>query len=333
MDAQAENFVRSCDACQKVGKNIIQEEFHRRQLPDGPWQDLAIDFKDLPDGSYLCVVVDYFSRYIEVTVMKTITAKATCDFLDEIFARHGFPYSLTSDQGPQFTSQEFAEYCAENGICHYTTFAYWPQANGEVERQNRSLQKTIQITQLQKGNWRKELLNYLLMYRSTPHTVTGKSPAELLFSRKVRDKLPTLKEREGRVEVRDRDAWNKSAVSNSAAVPYKEIKIGDEVLLKRSFRKQKADSKFEDETGRVTAVDGPAVTVQTPSKTVVRHKNQIEPYTRRGSLGATTPSSSKPPPEVEDTLPESPTIPVPNEIRQSSRVTKTPAYLKDFQCT
>lgn len=333
MDAQAENFVRSCDACQKVGKNIIQEEFHRRQLPDGPWQDLAIDFKDLPDGSYLCVVVDYFSRYIEVTVMKTITAKATCDFLDEIFARHGFPYSLTSDQGPQFTSQEFAEYCAENGICHYTTFAYWPQANGEVERQNRSLQKTIQITQLQKGNWRKELLNYLLMYRSTPHTVTGKSPAELLFSRKVRDKLPTLKEREGRVEVRDRDAWNKSAVSNSAAVPYKEIKIGDEVLLKRSFRKQKADSKFEDETGRVTAVDGPAVTVQTPSKTVVRHKNQMEPYTRRGSLGATTPSSSKPPPEVEDTLPESPTIPVPNEIRQSSRVTKTPAYLKDFQCT
>lgn len=132
IDMQVEKFVKSCDACQKVGKAIIQEEIHRRKLPDGPWQDLAIDFKALPDGSYLCIVVDYFSRYIKVAVLKSITTKITCDFLDEIFARHGFPYTITSDQGPQFTSKEFSAYCSENGIKHYTTITYWPQANGEV---------------------------------------------------------------------------------------------------------------------------------------------------------------------------------------------------------
>lgn len=327
MDQHAEKFVKCCDACQKVGKEITKEEIHRRQMPDGPWQDLAIDFKDLPDGSYLCVVVDYYSRYVEVATMKSITAKATCEFLDEIFARHGLPYSITSDQGPQFTSQGFSDYCARNGICHYTTFAYWPQANGEVERQNRSLQKIIQITQLQKGDWKQELLKYLLMYRSTAHAVTGKSPAELLFSRKIRDKLPTLKEREGRVEVRDRDAWNKAKVSNNSTVPYKTINIGDEVLLKRSFRKQKSDSKFEDETGVVTSVDGPAVLVQTPTKLVTRHKNQIEPYSRQSSqegvsLGPadSTQSSVEP---VESGSP-------PAEVRHSSRISKPPLYLNDF---
>lgn len=332
MDLQAEKFVKSCDACQKVGKTIIQEEIHRRELPDGPWQDLAIDFKDLPDGSYLCVVVDYFSRFIEVSVMKTITSRSTCEFLDEIFARHGFPYSITSDQGPQFISQEFADYCSENGICHYTTFAYWPQANGEVERQNRSLQKIIQITQLQKGNWRKELVKYLLMYRSTAHSVTGKSPSELLFSRKIRDKLPSLKEREGRVEVRDRDALNKSNSFKPNSVPFKEINVGDEVLIKRPFKKQKADSKFEEDTGRVTAVDGPSVTVQTPSKSVIRHKNQIESYNRSDCLESPTNSSQSVQPAIESTPPESSNGSAPRETRHSSRVSKPPSHLSDFHC-
>ena len=332
IDAQAEKFVKSCDACQKVGKFITQEECHRRELPDGPWQDLAIDFKDLPDGSYLCVVVDYFSRYIEVSVMKSITTKTTCVFLDEIFTRHGFPYSITSDQGTQFTSKEFAEYCAKNGIRHYTTITYWPQANGEVERQNRSLQKIIQITQLKKGDWRKELLQYLLMYRSTAHSVTGKSPAELLFNRKIRDKLPTLKEREELREVRDRDALNKAKSVKPHTVELKDIRVGDEVMLKRPFKKQKADSKFEQDTGIVTAVDGPAVTVQTSEKAVVRHKNQLEHYTRREEPPVRTAERPDiPSKQVPTELPATPQAVGVMEPRRSTRATKPPSHLKDFK--
>jgi len=330
IDLQAERFVKSCDACQKVGKSIIQEEIHRRQMPDGPWQDLAIDFKDLPDGSYLCVVVDYFSRYIEVKVLKSITTKTTCDFLDEIFTRHGFPYSITSDQGSQFTSADFASYCAENGIQHYTTFAYWPQANGEVERQNRSLQKIIQISQLKKSDWRKELLQYLLMYRSTAHSVTGRSPTELLFNRKIRDKLPTLKEREERLEVRNKDALNKAKSLKPGSVPLKEISVGDEVLLKRPFKTRKADSKFEEETGVVTAVDGPSIAVETPTKKVIRHKNQLELYTRRKPTEAETSSDSATPEAVsEPAAAPTDTDEIP-ELRRSSRSARAPAHLNDF---
>lgn len=124
IDMQAEKFVKLYDSCQKIRKSTIEEKIHRRSLPVGPLQDLAIDFKDHRNGSYLCVVADYFSRYIEVSVMKTITTKTMYEFLDEIFTRHGSTYSITSDQGSQFTSKEFANYCAENCIQRYTTIAH-----------------------------------------------------------------------------------------------------------------------------------------------------------------------------------------------------------------
>ena len=75
------------------------------------------------------------------------------------------------------------------GIEHrYTT----PRAKGEVERQNRSLLKSMRAAHAEGKNWREELNKFHLVHRSTPHSTTGKSPAELLFRRKVRIKMPEL---------------------------------------------------------------------------------------------------------------------------------------------
>ena len=134
IDREAENFVRCCEECQKVGKDITIQQMKRRAFPDRPWQDLAIDFKLLPSGNHLCVVVDYFSKFIECKVMKKTTAETTISFLQEIFARFGYCYSITSDNGPPFNSADFAAFCKLLGIIHHTTPPYWAQANGEVER-------------------------------------------------------------------------------------------------------------------------------------------------------------------------------------------------------
>ena len=69
----------------------------------------------------------------------------------------------------------------------------WPQANGEVKRYNRTLLKRIKIVQAENKNWRNEIYSFLLMYGSTSHSTTGVRPAELLFNRKLRTKLPQLK--------------------------------------------------------------------------------------------------------------------------------------------
>lgn len=59
------------------------------------------------------------------------------------------------------------------GIQHRKVTAKWPQANGEVERQNRSLLKRIQIAQAERKDWKKELNVYLASYRTLPHPTTG----------------------------------------------------------------------------------------------------------------------------------------------------------------
>ena len=81
-------------------------------------------------------MVNYFSRYIEVKMMKRTTAQKIVETLDEIFSRNGLPRSIRTDTGPQFIAQEFANYLRENDIEHRRSTPLWPQANGEVERHN-----------------------------------------------------------------------------------------------------------------------------------------------------------------------------------------------------
>ena len=73
----------------------------------------------------------------------------------------------------------------ENDIHNLTSTPFWPQANGEVERQNRSLLKTIKIAQVEKKDWKREMLKFLLAYGSTPHLTTGVSPAEFYLDGKL----------------------------------------------------------------------------------------------------------------------------------------------------
>ena len=136
--------------------------------------------------------------------MKSTVASRIIESLEEMFSRHGLPESMTSDNGPQFIASEFAAYMEHQGIRHHRVTAKWPQANGEVEGQNRSLLKRIQIEHAEKKNWKKELKTYLVAYRSLPHPTTGVSPAELLFGRKIRTRLPELNDVHVEHEVRDK---------------------------------------------------------------------------------------------------------------------------------
>ena len=100
-----------------------------------------------------------------------------------------------------------------------------------MERQNRSLLKSTRIAQAEGKNWRKELVHYLATYRTTPHTVTGVCPEELLFGRKIRTKMPELGEttvNDG--ELRDRD-WEKKII-----LKRKHMQMNEGVLNQMTFR-------------------------------------------------------------------------------------------------
>ena len=146
MDHDAEQVCKTCHGCQVVGEFCAPEPIQRVEPPSGPWQDIAIDvLGPLPSGENLLVVVDYYSRFFEVVVMHSTTSQKMIEALTPIFTRYGYPFSLKSDNASQFVSVEFETFLTGHGIQHRKSPPLWPQANGGVERQNRTLLKSLKV--------------------------------------------------------------------------------------------------------------------------------------------------------------------------------------------
>lgn len=109
-----------------------------------------------------------------------------------------------------------------------------------MERQNQGLLKSIQISHSLGRDWKMDLLDYLLMYRSTPHLVTEKTPAELLFGRKIKSRFPVLFENINDVDLRNVDFQNKEK-GKKYSVKNKQnemqLNIGDIVVVKNFCKK------------------------------------------------------------------------------------------------
>lgn len=127
------------------------------------------------------MVVDYFSRYIEVANLPKLITATTVERLKVIFARFGIPETLVTDNGPQFASCEFAEFSRDYDFKHVTSSPRYPQSNGEAERAVRTVKQMLRKNQ--------DPQRALLAYRSTP-LAHGISPAELLMGRRIRSTVP-----------------------------------------------------------------------------------------------------------------------------------------------
>ena len=108
MEKDAEKHCKSCYGCQLVSRPSPPEPIRSTALPTGPWRDLAIDLLGpLPTGESIPVVVDYCSRYYEIDIMRSTVASKVISSLEEIFARHGLPESLTSDNASVHSNRVF----------------------------------------------------------------------------------------------------------------------------------------------------------------------------------------------------------------------------------
>ena len=225
------------------------------------------------------MVVDYFSRWMEVDVLRSTTSAAVIKCLDSHFARYGVPAGLRTDNGSNLVSEEMQKYLEEKGIVHHCNTPLWPRANGEVERQNRSLLKAMRVSQAEGKDWRLELNKFLLAYRSTSHTTTGVSPAELFFKRKLTTKLPEFTgSGESQVDValqqlRDRDSEKKQQAKHYADTRYhakdRPIAVGDAVLLERK-RENKLSPSYESQPYEVAARYGDQVVLKSPQGSSTR---------------------------------------------------------------
>ena len=101
---------------------------------DHVWSRLHMNFAGPFMGKQVFVLVDSDSKWQEVHPATSKSTKAAVDKLRQIFATHGLPNALVSDNGAAFTSKEFADFLIRNGICHITSSPHHPSTNGLAER-------------------------------------------------------------------------------------------------------------------------------------------------------------------------------------------------------
>lgn len=284
IDRHTEQYVKACRDCLLVSQPNKPPPMSRHKFPEGPWQCLALDLMGpLPNKEMVLVIIDYYSRYQEIKFLKTTTSSVIIDHLSEIFVRLGYPRSIRADNGRQFVSNEFKQFCNNHGIELIQTPPYWPQANGEVENSNKSILKRLQIAHANDKDYQREIQKFILMYNVTPHGTTGKSPSQLLFGRNIRDKIPSIEEiinTDIDEEARDNDVINKQKGKEKEDMARRakqcDIQPGDKVITLNMTTSNKLESRFINEEFEVIERKGNEVTIRSNGKTFKRHVSHVK---------------------------------------------------------
>ncbi|CAM5161152.1 unnamed protein product [Natator depressus] len=178
MDSQTEALIKSCVTCQMHDKTAVTCTPPLQPVPllESAWEKVATDvepFDTAPsDCRYAITSIDYFSKWPEVAFTSQISSAKVIKFLSSVFSREGNPKELVSDNGSQFTSLEFETFLAERNILHRRSSLYFPQANGEIERFNRSLKESLQTAKLEERLWITFTTDFLQAYRATRQATT-----------------------------------------------------------------------------------------------------------------------------------------------------------------
>ena len=247
VDKFIEDQIKSCVLCSAMEPDNQHPPLKMTPVPN-VWENLNIDIcGPLPDGWSLFAIVDQASRWPHIYTTKATDTTTIVSKLTNLFSIMGKPVQLISDNGPQFRSLEFQNFCREWNVEHRLCTPYHPQSNGEVERLFRTVKKVINTSFALGVDWQIPLEKFLLTYRNTPHSTTGETPANLLLGRQTNDKLPCLnptKPLPKSVIETDRSNKEKSKVYADKRCKGKVfIKPGDRVLLK-NLKKRKGSLNY-----------------------------------------------------------------------------------------
>ena len=190
LDKNIEQTVKECPECQQHQNTPPLAPLHPWEWPHQPWSRLHIDHAGPFLGKQFLIVVDAHSKWMEVVTVPSTSSYHTVQTLRNVFAAHGLPETIVSDNGTSFTSTEFSEFLQRNGIRHIKTAPYHPATNGLAERAVQTFKHALR--KATGTDLEAQLARFLFAYRNTPHTTTGRSPAELLLGRRPRSLLTLM---------------------------------------------------------------------------------------------------------------------------------------------
>lgn len=199
IDRDIEEVAKSCLLCLENSSKPARNPLTVWKWPGGPNHRIHADFAGPIDGSMFLIIVDAFSKWIDVRKMNDITTQSTISIFEDYFATWGIPIVLVTDNGTSFTSKDFEMFTKHCGFEHIRTPPYHPASNGAAENIVKTFKSKLKVLVKSGRSVGKALRIFLMSYRATPHCTTGFSPAELQMGRKLRIKLDLL-----RPNLRDR---------------------------------------------------------------------------------------------------------------------------------
>ena len=263
IDKAIEEVVRMCTLCQENGKKPPQSH-GTWSWPAGPWNRLHLDFAGPFMGRMFLVVVDSYSKFLDVIPMATANSDNVMSALRMNFCLFGLPQHIVTDNGSQFTSSVFKSFLKLNGILHTLTAPGHPATNGLAERYVGHFKSKLKLLR-NEDELHTALYRFLLTYRTTP-TANGRSPAEMLMNRQPRTRFDLLRPSTLKQQVQNFE-------QNMDQCP--EYKVGDSVY---ALNFGVHGSKWV--PGVVSAVLSPMnYQVQVDDALWKRHRNQLRPRT------------------------------------------------------
>ena len=190
IDLQMEQLSQQCAQCEENARQPTRAPLRPWLFPQEPWKRVHLDYAGPIENRMILVAVDAYSKWISAMVVRSSTSEVTIEQLRMLFAEHGLPETIVTDNGTCFTSAEFTQFMRQNGIQHITSPAYHPSSNGLAERAVQLVKRGL--TKMTDGSMQTRLARYLLTYRVTPHGTTGSSPSMLLKGRQLRTLLDVV---------------------------------------------------------------------------------------------------------------------------------------------
>ena len=226
-------IVTACSTCLRYRSANPKEPMLPHDIPDLPFQKIAMDIMTFQGSDYL-VIVDYHSKYPEIVRLSTgKSAKQVISHVKSVCARHGIPAEIVADNMP-FSSSHFRDFCAEWGIELTTSSPTYAQSNGQAEKMVGVIKQMLYKAD-EDG---RDPYIALLEYRNTPVTGLPFSPAQMAMSRTLRSKLPSTHQMlkpavvNATSGLRARQARYKHSYDRSAK-PLAPLKAGDVVRYRR----------------------------------------------------------------------------------------------------
>ncbi|KAL7851936.1 hypothetical protein SRHO_G00177210 [Serrasalmus rhombeus] len=179
-----ERIITKCETCQKHRNKQTKQPMLVCDLPTAPWEKVGVDLFHLKGKDYL-VVIDYYSNFPEMALLSSTSASCVIIQAKSIFARHGIPNIVVSDNGPCFSCKEWQEFSVHYDFKHVTSSPLYAQSNGKAEKGVHILKTLLKKA----ADSNSDPYLALLSYRASP-LECGLSPAELLMNRRIRTTLP-----------------------------------------------------------------------------------------------------------------------------------------------